>query len=281
MKYGASASYADAFAIPDGLIEVFRFGNAVNGANSGKEIGSGLVRMINPNLDAELPVLLTLLGNSGHAIVADGYGYDLSAQNQTLYHHLNMGWAGTNDLWYNLPDAGNYNAVVACVYNIFTEGQGEIVSGRVTDASDQPIAGAYRPSETPEQHIRGDHQRQRHLRSGQTPLRQHVHCRGPEIRVRVPAADSLDRGVPRLESHVGQPMGRGFHRHANGRFRRGQRRGFRGFRVPGERTVELSDVAAFVATVGSQALLHRALEFSPANELQNLLLLPFTYNIKI
>ncbi len=142
MEYGASASYADAFAIPDGLTEVFRFTNAVNGANGGKEIGTGLVGMINPNLDAELPVLLTLLGNGGHAIVADGYGYDLSAQTRTLYHHLNMGWAGTSDLWYNLPDAGNYNAVVACVYNIFTEGQGEIISGRVTDASGQPLGGA-------------------------------------------------------------------------------------------------------------------------------------------
>lgn len=142
MKYGASASYADAFAIADGLTEVFRFGNAVNGANGGKEIGTGLAGMINPNLDAELPVLLTLLGSGGHAIVADGYGYDLSAQTRTLYHHLNMGWAGTSDLWYNLPDVGNYNAVVACVYNIFTEGQGEIVSGRVTDAFDRPLADA-------------------------------------------------------------------------------------------------------------------------------------------
>jgi hypothetical protein len=141
MKYGASVSYADAFAIPNALTEVFRFGNAVNGANGGKEIGTGLAGMINPNLDAEMPVLLTLLGSAGHAIVADGYGYDLSAQTRTLYHHLNMGWAGTSDLWYNLPDVGNYNAVVACVYNIFTEGQGEIVSGRVTDAFDRPLAG--------------------------------------------------------------------------------------------------------------------------------------------
>jgi hypothetical protein len=141
MRYGADVSYADAFAIADGLTGVFRFSNAINGANGGKEIGTGLISMINPNLDAELPVLLTLLGSSGHAVVADGYGYDLSAQTRTLYHHLNMGWAGTSDLWYNLPDVGNYNAVVACVYNIFTEGQGEIVSGRVTNAFGEPIAG--------------------------------------------------------------------------------------------------------------------------------------------
>ncbi|MGE5295205.1 MAG: C10 family peptidase [Solirubrobacterales bacterium] len=140
MDYAASASYADAFAVADGLMETFRFRNAVNGANSGKEIGTGLVGMINPNLDAELPVLLTITGNSGHAIVADGYGYDLSTKVRTLYHHLNMGWAGASDLWYNLPDVGSYDTVVACVYNIFPEGQGEIVSGRVVDASDRPLA---------------------------------------------------------------------------------------------------------------------------------------------
>ena len=36
----------------------------------------------------------------GHAVVADGYGY----QHTTLYHHLNMGWNGFDDAWYNLPD---------------------------------------------------------------------------------------------------------------------------------------------------------------------------------
>jgi hypothetical protein len=142
MEYGASASYADAFAIAGGLKTGFQFANAINGANGGKNIGAGLNGMINPNLDAELPVLLAITGNGGHAIVADGYGYDLAAKARTLYHHLNMGWAGTGDIWYNLPDAGKYNAVVACVYNIFTEGKGEIVSGRVTDAFDRPIAGA-------------------------------------------------------------------------------------------------------------------------------------------
>jgi len=45
-------------------------------------------------------------------------------------------------VWYNLPDAGKYDSVVACTYNIFTEGKGEIISGRITDASDRPVAGA-------------------------------------------------------------------------------------------------------------------------------------------
>lgn len=142
MEYGASASFADAFAMAGGLKTAFKFSNAINGASSGKDIGTGLVGMVNPNLDAELPVLLAIVGSSGHAVVADGYGYDLAGTTRTLYHHLNMGWAGVNDMWYNLPDAGKYNSVVACIYNIFPEGAGEIISGRITDASDRPVAGA-------------------------------------------------------------------------------------------------------------------------------------------
>jgi hypothetical protein len=145
MEYGATVSNADAFAMADGLKTAFKFSNAVNGANGGKNIATtlaGLAGMINSNLDAELPVLLAIVGSSGHAVVADGYGYDLAVKTRTLYHHINMGWGGADDMWYNLPDAGKYNSVVTCVYNIFPEGQGEIISGRVMDASSRPVAGA-------------------------------------------------------------------------------------------------------------------------------------------
>ena len=81
------------------------------------------------------------MGNSGHAVLVDGYGYDQSTRIKTLYHHLNMGWAGYNDLWYNLPEIGDYDTVPACIYNVFPTGTGEIISGRVTDATGWPILG--------------------------------------------------------------------------------------------------------------------------------------------
>jgi len=149
MEYGAGASFADAFVIAGSLKTTFKYTNAINGANGGKDIGTGLAGMINPNLDGALPVLLAITGSGGHAIVVDGYGYDLAAKTRTLYHHLNMGWAGVDDMWYNLPDAGKYDTVVACVYNIFTEGKGEIISGRVTDASGSPVAGAAVKAKSP------------------------------------------------------------------------------------------------------------------------------------
>ena len=34
----------------------------------------------------------------GHEVIVDGYGYNSA----TLYHHLNLGWTGMADAWYNL-----------------------------------------------------------------------------------------------------------------------------------------------------------------------------------
>ncbi len=73
--------------------------------------------------------------------MTDGYGYDAS----TLYHHLNMGWDGIDDAWYNLPtidSSPSFNTVEECIYNIYTSGSGEIISGRVADILNNPISGA-------------------------------------------------------------------------------------------------------------------------------------------
>ncbi|MCX5887894.1 MAG: carboxypeptidase regulatory-like domain-containing protein, partial [Deltaproteobacteria bacterium] len=102
-----------------------------------------LFNMVNANLDAGYPVLLGIKRSSGyHSIVGDGYGNQWGA----WYHHLNMGWGGSQNLWYNLPniDAANppYNTVCDTVYNIYTSGAGEIISGRVTNSCGSPVGGA-------------------------------------------------------------------------------------------------------------------------------------------
>jgi len=140
MNYSRTGSGADALEIGDALTTVFGYANAVKGLNNGDNITSGLSAMINPNLDAGHPVILGISGQSGHAIVADGYGYD-DAPVKTLYHHLNMGWAGYGDAWYDLPDIRDYNAVDVCTYNIFVSERGEIISGRATDPLGRPLAG--------------------------------------------------------------------------------------------------------------------------------------------
>jgi len=93
------------------------------------------------NFDAGYPVCM---GVPGHAIVADGYGFDSGMD----YVHLNMGWSGTDNFWYNLPDVTEASASFTCVdsitYNIFPDKKPNygIVSGRVTTGDGSAAPGA-------------------------------------------------------------------------------------------------------------------------------------------
>ncbi len=147
MQYTSSGSGASNSRVVTRLIDLFDYSNAINGYyyNGGwKNIPSDtLNNMVIPNLDSGYPVQfgIGLEGASGgHAILCDGYGYNVS----TLYHHLNMGWGGYYDAWYNLPEikAGyTFDSVKSCLYNIYTSGSGEIISGRVTDNVGSPLSG--------------------------------------------------------------------------------------------------------------------------------------------
>jgi hypothetical protein len=141
--YGSGGSSAYIYKVSEALPNVFGYSNAIDGWDGSDDLsGPGLNGMVNPNLDAGFPALLGISGTSGgHAVVADGYGYDGS----TLYHHLNMGWDGIDNVWYNLPniDASyDYDTIDECIYNIYTSGSGEIISGRVIDTPGNPISGA-------------------------------------------------------------------------------------------------------------------------------------------
>ncbi|MHC4535861.1 MAG: C10 family peptidase [Planctomycetota bacterium] len=144
--YTADLSSAYVLHAKGALVKTFKYGNAVNGRKWGSDIGPGLIGMINPNLDAKKPVILGIWGpdDGGHAAVCDGYGYDDS----TLYYHLNMGWQGRDDCWYNLPhivcpkQGYEFSLVNDCIYNIFPSGKGEIISGRVLQNNGEPAENA-------------------------------------------------------------------------------------------------------------------------------------------
>jgi hypothetical protein len=145
-RYESDGSGAMFSVVGDAMVDIFEYSNAILGYDSGRNIHTPLTEMVNPNLDAKAPVMLAISDpfdpNAGHAVVCDGYGYESS----TLYHHLNMGWNGADNIWYNLPDVnsenGEYNAVFGCIYNISTSGKGEIISGRVLDRVGGPISNA-------------------------------------------------------------------------------------------------------------------------------------------
>jgi hypothetical protein len=150
MQYTLDESAAYMTDCQEALASTFKYNNVIiaGGDTNNLNVGADLLGMINPNLDARLPVLFGISGTpGGHAIVCDGYGYNYS----TLYHHVNMGWSGAYNAWYALPiiDLETTNGYVyftsidSCVYNIFTNGTGEIISGRVLDNNTGlPITGA-------------------------------------------------------------------------------------------------------------------------------------------
>jgi hypothetical protein len=131
--------------VPHALKKTFHYSNAICGGFDGGPAlpQADLFKMINPNLNAEYPVILRIVDDPGvHAVVCDGYGYN----GATMYHHLNMGWFGQDDFWYNLeipmidtPHNGTFNKIESCVYNIYTHGTGEIIAGRVTDKANNPL----------------------------------------------------------------------------------------------------------------------------------------------
>jgi hypothetical protein len=143
MQYTLNSSGANGLKPATALKATFGYSNAVKGFNSNLNISADARNtMVNPNLDAGLPVLFTIRNStSGHEVVGDGYGY----QSETMYHHLNMGWGGNNDLWYNLPNIDDsfygFTTVDGVVYNVYTSGTGEIVSGRIVDCAGAPASG--------------------------------------------------------------------------------------------------------------------------------------------
>jgi len=134
---GGSGAYIHTSSIKN----VFHFASGVASASGNL---TDVLLALRTNLDAGLPVAVSIFttpATSGHEVVCDGYGYNLG----TLYHHLNLGWGGAYDAWYNLPEvsAGGYafDTVSDCTYNIDPTVSGEIVSGRCTDASGNPVSG--------------------------------------------------------------------------------------------------------------------------------------------
>lgn len=142
MEYAASESSGDVHAAKVALTTTFGYSNTIHWSMFQGHPAMSIDTSVNCNLNAGLPVFLGIYSNSyGHAVVADGYGYNSS----TVYHHLNMGWSGVDDAWYNLPDVatsnGTYTLIEECLYNIYSTGKGEIIAGRVTDSTGQPLGG--------------------------------------------------------------------------------------------------------------------------------------------
>ncbi|MBQ3315888.1 MAG: C10 family peptidase [Kiritimatiellae bacterium] len=151
--YDISSIYSNCLTnIPLAVTNTFGYASAVLYNNNSvlTRNASARARTILANLDAKRPAILIVTGPSGgHAVVADGYGF--TGNVETPYVHLNMGWDGQCDIWYNLPTINvsdnpekfaGFGTILGVVYNITPDPAqvGEIVSGRVTGPDGAPVA---------------------------------------------------------------------------------------------------------------------------------------------
>ena len=130
MHMGYTSSESGAWMGASAMKSIFKYANAAETPWSDLP---GIQVALKSNLDAGLPVTLAIYNStSGHEVVADGYGYN----DTTLYHHINMGWGGSNDAWYNLPTIDDsfygFTSVDQAVFNVDPLVTGELLSGRVT-----------------------------------------------------------------------------------------------------------------------------------------------------
>ncbi len=151
MKYAQSGSSSLIESGRYALVNEFGYSNAVSRQKIDNNIAI-LKQCIIPSLDAKTPAVIGIRGNAGgHFVNIDGYGYS----DGDWFMHVNAGWgSATNvysDVWY-CPPALNmlarpdyvleFEKVQDCVYNIFPERTGSILSGRVLDRDGRPVARA-------------------------------------------------------------------------------------------------------------------------------------------
>jgi hypothetical protein len=143
--YTSTESSASGSYIAGALTETFQYPNGLWMGIGGLSLDIYSARnALNSNLDAGFPALLSISGDfGGHEVICDGYGFE----DDTAYHHLNMGCGGMFDIWYALPTIEYYSTILFDVLagincNIYPEGNGEIVSGRVLDTTGEPVTHA-------------------------------------------------------------------------------------------------------------------------------------------
>ncbi|MBQ9432152.1 MAG: C10 family peptidase [Kiritimatiellae bacterium] len=145
MEWDRNGSGTAGTLLGDAFRDVFGYASAIAYFHDNNSVMPGdlVEKTILANLDAKCPVAVSLYG---HVAVADGYGY----ASGTLYTHLNLGWGGAGNAWYNLPEVEvdefgvSYSSSVlgAVVYNIFPTATGELLTGRVFDGDGEPVEGA-------------------------------------------------------------------------------------------------------------------------------------------
>ena len=149
MMYTQTESGAFGSALAPAFKDNFGFATAEN-------VGFGLLpppkgspayaKPIYHQLRAGAPVVLSILsGSGGHEVVAVGYGKDVTGGD---YTRVFMGWGGSSDAWYQLPEIQDYKMVSDVTTMLSRDGACVAYCGRVLlpraegAVKDQGVVGA-------------------------------------------------------------------------------------------------------------------------------------------
>ncbi len=117
------------------------------GVEHGTLIPTWMQQAIFASLNARRPVLAWFhrpetaeKEGDGHTLLLDGYGY----HGGKPYLHVNCGWSGKDDGWYALMEdiVSDYSRFRWIGFNIHPYDEGQILSGRITDAAGRAVSQA-------------------------------------------------------------------------------------------------------------------------------------------
>lgn len=94
------------FGVDQAYDSFVRFG--FDNANLIYDTDTSFYTQMKNNIKSAMPLLLALIvngGPGGHNVVADGYNSD-------DFYHLNFGWGGSYNSWYNIPEGIPYNLTI-------------------------------------------------------------------------------------------------------------------------------------------------------------------------
>ena len=150
MKWASDGSGTMGFAASQALKNAFGYASSQAyfdvtgfGLNQALQSQTNFRDAILASLDAGMPCAVGVGGDEGgHEMVLDGYGFSGSV----IYSHINCGWNGSEDAWYNF--FGEYVTTYSFAYmdelgyNIHPTERGDVLSGRVLNSSGNPVSGA-------------------------------------------------------------------------------------------------------------------------------------------
>jgi hypothetical protein len=129
MNYTSNGSAAYLQRVAPALRKHFR----ASGEWVGNYPGSSFYDRLYANMVDHRPVELGISkGCAGHAVVVDGVRHNTGG---TKYYHLNMGWSGSNDNWYDLPTVDSFDTVSGAVLDIIPTPDMSDPGGTTTDPS--------------------------------------------------------------------------------------------------------------------------------------------------